>query len=77
MESLMLKAVLILPLLVAPCLAQSLEDSPLAALPRTKSESARIAAVTAPTTDFTKPEPFEAKPAGAASVRGGPTPAAF
>jgi len=77
MECLMLKAVLILPLLVAPCLAQSLEDSPLAALPRIKSESARIAAVTAPTTDFTKPEPFEAKPAGAASVRVRPTPDAF
>ena len=73
----MLKAVLILPLLVGPCLAQSLDNSPLAALPRTEAERARIAAVTAPTRDFTKPEPFEAKSAGAATVRVRPTPDAF
>jgi CxxC motif-containing protein (DUF1111 family) len=36
---------------------------------RTDAEAARIAAVTAPTTDFTKAEPFEANGAGAATVR--------
>ena len=32
------------------------------------SERARIAAVTRPTTNFDKPEPFERRPAGAATV---------
>ncbi|PWK58764.1 di-heme oxidoredictase family protein [Silicimonas algicola] len=36
---------------------------------RTNDEAARIAAVTAPATDFSQPEAFEAKPAGAATVR--------
>lgn len=36
-------------------------------VPRTASEAARVAAVTAPTTDFTKPEQFETHPAGAAT----------
>jgi len=36
--------------------------------PRTAEEAARIAAVTAPTADFAKPEPFEARPGGAATV---------
>ncbi|MEO8242471.1 MAG: di-heme oxidoredictase family protein [bacterium] len=65
----MMKAVLLFPLLAGPCLAQSLDDSPLMTLPRTKAEMARIVAVVAPTTDFSRPEAFEAKPAGAASVR--------
>ena len=73
----MFKAILILPLLVSPCFAQALDDSPLATLPRTKAEVARIAAVTAPPADFTKPEPFESKPAGAASVRLRPSADAF
>ena len=51
--------------------------SPLITLPRTAQEQARIAAVTAPTTDFTQAEPFEAKPAGAATVRVRPTGDAF
>ncbi len=38
---------------------------------------ARIAAAVAPATDFAKPEPFEAKPAGAATVRVRPTADAF
>lgn len=37
-------------------------------VPRTPAEAARIAAVTAPPSDFTRPEPFEARPAGAATV---------
>ncbi|MGV8989321.1 MAG: di-heme oxidoredictase family protein [Cypionkella sp.] len=69
----MLKPALILMLLASPCLAQSLDDGPLTSLPRTKAETARIARVVAPTADFTKPEPFEAKSAGAASVRVRPT----
>jgi CxxC motif-containing protein (DUF1111 family) len=35
--------------------------------PHTPAETARIKAVVAPTTDFTKPEPFEARSAGAAT----------
>lgn len=38
-------------------------------VPRTESEAARIASVTAPPTDFTKPEAFEENPAGAATTR--------
>ncbi len=38
-------------------------------MPRTKAERARIAAVTAPTDDFTAPEKFEANPGGAATTR--------
>lgn len=78
----MLRAFLILPLmvgplLVGPCFAQSLDVSPLATLPRTKGEIARIAAVVKATTDFSKPEGFEGKPGGAASVRVRPTADAF
>lgn len=73
----MLKALFILPFLAGPCLGQSLDISPLAELPRTKAEAARIAAVVAPTRDFSKPEPFESKPGGAASVRVRPTADAF
>ncbi|MZR12040.1 c-type cytochrome [Maritimibacter sp. DP07] len=48
---------------------RSFGDDHLNVVPRTPDESARIADVTAPTTDFTKPEPFEERPAGAATVR--------
>ncbi|WP_047996753.1 di-heme oxidoredictase family protein [Puniceibacterium sp. IMCC21224] len=37
-------------------------------VPRTQTEAGRIAAVTRPTTDFSAPEPFEARPGGAATV---------
>ncbi|MFC4668828.1 di-heme oxidoredictase family protein [Seohaeicola nanhaiensis] len=40
----------------------------LAPQPRTPAEAARIARVTAPATDFTRPEPFEDNPGGAATV---------
>lgn len=63
--------------LAAPVLAQSLNDSPLAMLPRSKAEIARIAAVVAPTRDFSKAEAFEVKLAGAATVRVRPTADAF
>lgn len=46
-----------------------LGDPHLNALPRTEDEAARIAAVTALTTDFTRPAPFEEMSAGAATVR--------
>ncbi|MBB3992807.1 CxxC motif-containing protein (DUF1111 family) [Sulfitobacter undariae] len=46
-----------------------LDDSHLDVIPRTAEEAARIAAITAPTTDFSKPQRFEDKPAGAATVR--------
>ncbi|MCB2157240.1 MAG: thiol oxidoreductase, partial [Rhodobacteraceae bacterium] len=46
-------------------------------MPRTAAEAARIAAVTAPARDFSAPERFEAKPAGAATVRARPTADAF
>ncbi|MCQ0970270.1 thiol oxidoreductase [Paracoccus sp. TK19116] len=41
----------------------------LSTIPRTSQEAARISRVTAPTADFTVPERFEQKPAGAASTR--------
>lgn len=41
----------------------------LALAPRTPEEAARIAGVLAPPDDFSAPEPFEARPAGAATVR--------
>lgn len=56
---------------------QSLPDLQLPLLPRTAKEAARIGAVTAPTTDFTRPERFEEKPAGAATVRARPNADAF
>ncbi|MBO9399275.1 c-type cytochrome [Shimia sp. R9_3] len=48
--------------------AQDLDDRHLTIVPRTAEEAARIAKVTAPPTDFSKPQPFEARPAGAATV---------
>ncbi|MEM8957259.1 MAG: di-heme oxidoredictase family protein [Pseudomonadota bacterium] len=65
----------IVSLCVAGLLAHSasavegLDDPHLPVIPRTAEETARIQAVTAPTTDFTQPEQFEAMSAGAATVR--------
>ncbi|MBC7479406.1 MAG: thiol oxidoreductase, partial [Pseudorhodobacter sp.] len=73
----MLRALAVLILLAGPCWADMPGDSPLDVVPRTAKEAARIAAVTAPTTDFTKPEQFEGKPGGGASVRVRPTPDVF
>ncbi|MAM63517.1 di-heme oxidoredictase family protein [Maritimibacter sp. UBA3975] len=47
----------------------TLGDEHLNVVPRTAEETARIGAVTTPTTDFTTAEPFEERPAGAATVR--------
>ncbi|WP_323785356.1 di-heme oxidoredictase family protein [Thalassovita sp.] len=51
----------------------SLNPPDLSALPRSVDETARIATVLSPPTDFSAPEPFEDQPAGAATVpyRGG------
>lgn len=53
----------------APALGDPPDDDRIAFVPRTSEEQTRIARVTAPTTDFTKPEDFETHPAGAATVR--------
>ncbi len=47
----------------------NLADPHLSVVPRTEDEAARIAAVTAPATDFTRAQRFEERPAGAATVR--------
>lgn len=60
---------LLLLCIAAPAFAQTLDDHHLPVVPRTTEESARIAAILAPPTDFSQPEPFEDKPAGAATVR--------
>jgi CxxC motif-containing protein (DUF1111 family) len=73
----MLRTALMLSCLCLPVAAQTLEDHQLASVPRTAAEAARIAAVTRPTTDFSKPEMFEDKPAGAATVRARPNADAF
>lgn len=72
-----MRLALLLCLTAAPALAQDLDDRHLPVIPRTPSDEAKIAAVLAPPTDFTKPEPFEAKPAGAATVRAIATADAF
>ena len=61
------------PIILAVWAAQSafsadLDDRHLSVIPRTEGELARIARATDLTTDFTKPEPFEALPGGAATV---------
>ncbi len=55
----------------------ALHDDHLPVVPRTAEEQARIQAVTAPPTDFSAPEPFEAKPGGAATTRARETADAF
>ncbi len=72
-----MRLALLFCLTAAPALAQSLDDRHLPVIPRTPADEAKIAAVLAPPTDFTRPEPFEAKPAGAATVRAITTAGAF
>ncbi len=72
-----MRLALVFCLIAAPVLAQSLDDRHLPVIPRTPADEAKIAAVLAPPTDFSKPEPFEAKPAGAATVRAIATADAF
>lgn len=52
-------------------------DRHLAVIPRTRAETARIARVIRSTDDFTKAEPFELMPGGAATVRVRPNADAF
>lgn len=61
----------------APPPVWDLGDPHLNTLPRTAEEAARISAVTAITTQFTAPQKFEDKPAGAATVRARTTADAF
>jgi len=58
-------------LLVVPTLgfADVLDEPHLSIVPRTQDEAARIEAVTALTTNFDAPQPFEVNSAGAATVR--------
>jgi CxxC motif-containing protein (DUF1111 family) len=56
-------------LAAGPAAAGELRDLHLDIAPRTTDEAARIAAVTTPTTDFSKAEAFEEMQAGAATVR--------
>lgn len=49
--------------------AQDLPDLHLQVVPRSPAETSRVAAILAPPTDFSRSEPFEANPGGAATVR--------
>jgi CxxC motif-containing protein (DUF1111 family) len=73
----MLRALVLLHFLAVPALAQGLDDRHLPVVPRTEAEAAKVAAVLIPPTDFSKPEVFEAKSAGAATVRATSTADAF
>jgi CxxC motif-containing protein (DUF1111 family) len=72
-----MRLALALCLLTGPALAEGLDDRHLPVVPRTDADRARIAAVLAPPSDFTKAEPFEANAAGAATVRATQTADAF
>lgn len=61
----------------APLPWAGLEDVHLNIIPRTATEAARIAAVTAPPTDFSAPWPFEENSGGAQTVRARMTADAF
>ena len=69
MRGLCMAAALALPCGSGVAEVQDLRDLHLEIVPRTQAEAARIADVTAPPDDFSAPEPFEANPAGAATVR--------
>lgn len=58
-------------------MAGDLTDDHLSVVLRTKDETARIAAVMQPTSDFSKAEPFEARPGGASTVPARTTADAF
>jgi CxxC motif-containing protein (DUF1111 family) len=70
-------ALAILFLASPAAVAQSLDDRHLPVIARTPDEAARIATALAPVTDFSKPEAFEANPAGAVTVRATGTADAF
>ncbi|WP_243405110.1 di-heme oxidoreductase family protein [Pelagivirga sediminicola] len=56
-------------MLAGPLVAGPLDEPHLDIIPRTDEEAGRIARVTQPDEDFTKPAKFEELPAGAATVR--------
>ncbi|NRB36210.1 MAG: c-type cytochrome [Rhodobacteraceae bacterium] len=64
-------------MLPSTVLAGVLNEPHLSIIPRTEDEAARIATVTAPAIDFSKPQPYEEKSAGAATVRVFPDANAF
>jgi CxxC motif-containing protein (DUF1111 family) len=63
--------------LFAPLAASAAMDGVPSVVPRTPDEAARVARVTAPTADFSAPERFEARPAGAATLTTPPDANAF
>jgi CxxC motif-containing protein (DUF1111 family) len=67
----------LLAIVAVPAIATDLGDPHLPVIARTAEEAARIARVTAPTSDFTRPEDFEGNPAGAATVRATAGPQSF
>ncbi|MGQ0566432.1 MAG: di-heme oxidoreductase family protein [Gemmobacter sp.] len=71
------RAIILAVLLAGPVGAQVPDDRHLALIPRTEAEAARIARVLQSPVDFTALEPFEAKSAGAATVRATATRDAF
>lgn len=74
----MYRALVLIAALAAPATAgEGLGDPHLSAAPRSAEEAERIAAVTAPPTDFSAPEPFENLPGGAAGVQAVATADAF
>ena len=64
-----LSALAALPALASPETPGPLAEPHLAIVPRSETEAARVAAVTAPAADFAAAERFEANPGGAGSVR--------
>ncbi len=67
----MRRLLLALAVLPAAAVAGAGAEEHLRVVPRTPDEAARVGAVTAPPTDFSAPEKFEARPGGAAtSTRG-------
>ncbi|RGP35760.1 di-heme oxidoredictase family protein [Pseudotabrizicola alkalilacus] len=73
----MLRPLFLLSFLAVPCAAQTLDDRHLPVIPRTAEDAAKVAAILRPVQDFSQPEAFEAKPAGAATVRARDTADAF
>lgn len=72
-----LRPLVVIALLPASALAQTLDDRHLSIVSRTPEETARIAAALAPPAGFDAPEPFESLSAGAATVRARRTADAF
>ena len=73
----MLRPFLLLPFLALPAFGQTLDDRHVPVIPRTSEDAAKVAAILQPPQNFSEPEPFEAKSAGAATVRGRDTAEAF